>query len=703
MKWQSLISAQNLKLAWRRINTGQNFQYKRFFRQAYLVYEGAVDKHIKQLHDDLKAKAWEPSCATKLYIPKPSGLHRPISLLGIEDQILLQAIANLFARNLYEKRRKVELKTVFSNKLSSSRDSIFFVEQWQRTYYFFQERCTKLFEEGYRWSTHFDLSAFYDTISHDLLLSIESQKDSDLDTKETVRKWLQRWTTEKTNITKGHGIPQGPIASNFLAEAFFLPIDICLQKKKPFQYIRYVDDIRLFGRTEKEVQEATFFLERECRERGLIPHSTKFEIRKLKSAEDAMGALPSIPPLEKGDKTEHFMGAREARKILLTAIGGKPQKVRDKARFRYVMYRAPEDTEFLKTVLKLLPRHPEHIDSFVSYFSNFGNRISIARRGLDYLETDIPYSYVRGELWHVVARLAGPRELERGVPIALQDAKKYRSHCVVLSWGVMHFLMRCRKEGIISANIGPRFATEHPISRSLLAPIFGEREFSAKGNIVKLLKGNLMEQLAGARELQKRNIGLSTTGLRQDDLQTSCKTILLSLGVIGRRYKVGKDYIGEMLKNLYMCQHPPIWHQLLHSEYEHALQILVEAEAIFSSARSQWLGLQDSFNDIVVRQFFDFLKSKNLDGYSKTIGRNGELVRYGSLISEGSPFDTAYPSEAETFRHLHHRRNKLPGSHPYDQKGGLQNKWLTKQEQKFLISKLKTAFDKIAEVVEQNL
>lgn len=124
MKWQSLISAQNLKLAWRRINTGQNFQYKRFFRQAYLVYEGAVDKHIKQLHDDLKAKAWEPNCATKLYIPKPSGLHRPISLLGIEDQILLQAIANLFARNLYEKRRKVELKTVFSNKLRSGPQKI---------------------------------------------------------------------------------------------------------------------------------------------------------------------------------------------------------------------------------------------------------------------------------------------------------------------------------------------------------------------------------------------------------------------------------------------------------------------------------------------------------------------------------------------------------------------------------------------------
>ena len=128
MKWKSLISIQNLKLAWRRINTGTNLQYKRFFRESYWVYESAADKHIKQLHDDLVAKSWQPKYATRLYLPKPSGLQRPLSLLGIEDQILLQAIANLFAKRLYSKRQGVELKTVFSNKLSEPKGSIFFMD-----------------------------------------------------------------------------------------------------------------------------------------------------------------------------------------------------------------------------------------------------------------------------------------------------------------------------------------------------------------------------------------------------------------------------------------------------------------------------------------------------------------------------------------------------------------------------------------------
>ena len=698
MKWQSLISTQNLKLAWRRINTGTNLQYKRFFRESYWVYESAVDNHIKQLHSDLVAMSWRPEYATRLYLPKPSGLQRPLSLLGIEDQILLQAVANLFAKKLYVRRQRVELKTVFSNTLSKPKDSIFFMERWQETYRSFQKKCIDVFDEGYVWSSHFDLSAFYDTISHDLLLSIESPRGGDPDTREVVKEWLQTWSAEERKTMTGHGIPQGPIASNFLAEAFFLPIDIRLQKES-FHYLRYVDDIRLFGDTEGEVRRAAIILEQECRVRGLIPQSTKFEIRKIKSSEDAMGALPSIPPTDNRDASEPIMTAEEAINILNTSIGGKPQKVRDKARFRYVMYRAPQDTEFLKIVRRLMPRHPEHIDAFVAYFGNFATRRSIAKTALDYLETDVPYTYVRGELWHVIARLAGSEELQRGLPNALKDARG-RSRCMALSWGVMHFLMRCEKEELLL--LGRRLEAEHPLSRSLLAPIFSDRELIEKGHAVTLLKGELMEQFAGARELQKRHITLNELGLKQRDLSLSCRTTLLSLGVIRRRHKSDKDYIDEKLAKNYNCLHSSIWRELLGTEYEHALQILTEAEAQFPGNRSGWLGAQDSFNDIVLRRFLVFLKSKNLNGHSNVVGKNGQMIVYGSLIRKGTPFDNAYPSEAKAFRALHERRNKLPGSHPYDQKGGGKNKWLSKNERDSLIPKLKIALDGVAKVVEQN-
>jgi len=696
MQWSSVISRQNLALAWRRINTGRNLQYKRFFREAYLVYESAVDDNLRDFRQTLQAGMWTPSHATRLYLPKPSGLQRPLSLLAIEDQILLQAISNIFAKNLRSKRERVELSTVFSNKLAEKDNSIFFTERWQETYGAFQKKCARIFDEGYRWTASFDLAAYYDTISHDLLLSIVSPKNKHPQTRDLIASWLQVWSADNKSAVTGHGIPQGPLASDFLSEAFFLPIDLSLQKEN-IRYVRYVDDVRLFGKSENEVRKSAIWLEQECRHRGLIPQSAKFEIRAIRSAEDAMGSLPSIPPANRADPNGAGMSVADARRTLESAIDGRPLKVEDKTRFRYAMYRAPADTKFLDRALLLLPRHPEHIDAFVSYFGNFAKRPKIARGVLDFLETGVPYSYVRGELWHVVARLGSDAELRRGLDMAREDAKN-RPDCVALSWGVMHFLLRCEREGV--ARLGTRLASENPISRSLLAPIFPDREFKLGGHIVTLLKGTMMEQLAGVRELQTRNVSLNSVGLRQRDLSQTCRNSLLALGVIRRRHRTKRDWVAEILSDLYGCQNRTIWRGVLSTEFEHASQLLVEAKARYLGAYSDWLSLQDSFNNIVIHHFFHFLKAKGLPGHSVTVDKKGKLVNFGSLIAVGGPFDREYHDIASRFRDVHDRRNKLPGSHPYDQKGGSRNKWLKRGERNSLRAKLRVALNDISTVIE---
>lgn len=699
MRWESLVSAQNLKLAWRRINTARNLQYKRFFRQSYLVYESAVDDHLRELRRTLLAGVWQPSYATRLYLPKPSGLQRPLSLLAIEDQILLQAVANQFARKLRRRRARVELKNVFSNKLASQTDSIFFTERWQTTYRAFQEECTDVYNEGFQWAADFDLAAYYDTISHELLLKIVAPRSTDPRALDAVKKWLQFWSADDLSAVTGHGIPQGPVASDFLAESFFLPIDLKM-RSEDCRYVRYVDDIRLFGRTENSVRRAAIILEQECRHRGLIPQSAKFEVRELRSAEDAMGSLPSIPPTDRTAAFEPVMDHKEARRILEASIDGRPLKVTDKSRFRYVMYRAPADKRILDRALLLLPRHPEHIDAFSAYFANYSYRPRIARVVLSYLASDLPYSYVRGELWHLMSRLGGKQELQRALDIARKDARS-RKDCISLSWGVMHFFLRCEQLGL--CRLGRRLASENPISRSLLAPIFPDREFKAGGHAVTLLKGNLMEELAGARELQKRAVSIGALGLRQRDLSVDCRTALLSLGVIRRRHRrTSRDWVSESLVTMYACRDRSIWRDLLLTEYEHALQILIEAKARLPSAYSEWLALQDSFNDIAVRSLFRFLKKKGLGGFSKTTDKNGKLVKYGSLIAPNMPFDRSHPSIASRLRDLHNRRNRVPGSHPYDEKGGSQNRWLTRRERDAFKTSLRIAINDISSLVERH-
>ena len=696
MRWASLVSIQNLRLAWRRINTGRNLQNKRFFREAFLVYEASLDQNLKALRQSLLNKAWKPSHGTRIYLPKPSGLQRPITLLGIEDQILLQAFANRVADKVRAKRRRIELTCVFSNQLATPADSIFFTEHWQRTYRKFQEKCEGLFNQGHRWSADFDLSAYYDTISHNVLKQIVSPRANDTDSWNQIGKWLQTWSAVDSNSMKGHGIPQGPIASDFLAEAFFLPIDLDMMKRE-MAYIRYVDDIRLFGKTENEVRQAAIILEQLCRERGLIPQSSKFGIRELKTAEDAMGSLPSIPPTDGRQPNDLGMPADQARQMLVSALNKKHSMVADKSRFRFIMYRAPADAVVLRHVLRLLPRHPEHVDAFMAYLGNYNRSRSATNAAINYLLSGVPYSYVRGELYHLLARTATPGDLHRALPKARVDAR-CRGICAALSWGVMHFMIRCEKAHL--SGIGRRLNTEIPLSRSLLAPILPDGAFSREQVVAQMLMGTLEEQLAASREMQRRKVSLQNLGLRRQQISPQACRALCALGVICRGLRHDVDWISDRLVARYGIPSRPVWRTLLKTEYEHALQILIEADACFDSARSHWLSLQDSFNDVMVRQLFSYLASRGMPGHARTIGRNGKLVDFGILIQTGASFDTSYPNEAGLLRDVHERRNQLPGSHPYDKKGGTRNRFLKKEEQQPLVTKLGRIYAQLSGIVQ---
>lgn len=696
MNWNSLITTQNLKLAWRRLNTSQNVQYKRFFREAYLVFESSLEGNIRHLHDCLEAQAWSPHHANRVYLPKPSGLQRPISLLDIEDQILLQAFANKVAKRLTKKRKSVELDSVFSNQLGAT-GSIFFTERWDKTYPKFQQRCEKAYRDGYRWSAQFDLAAYYDTISHDLLLSIAGITEEEQNTFVRLKEWLRFWSANDVAAMTGHGIPQGPMASDFLAEAFFLPIDIRMQKSSVI-YLRYVDDIRLFARTEADVREAAINLEQECRHRGLIPQSSKFALKELRSASEALGSLPSIPPVAGLSSSSTTLSETQALAMLKGCVSGRPKKVLDKSRFRYVMYRAPASSKILTLACRLLSRHPEHIDVFISYFGRYEKSTRIVNATFDYLASGVPYSYVRGELWQLLARLSDRSALQRALPLARQDARK-RHNCVAHSWGVMRYLLKCQEEKL--SQIGKRLQKENPISRALLAPLLPSTEFAPNSIVTDLLRGRLCEQFAGARELQRRKIKLNALGLRQRNLPDSCKRALLALGIVKRRHILSnRDWIALDLRKLYGCNNLEIWRRMLGTEYEHALQILIEAKNRFLIDYSGWLNQQDSFNDAVIRKFFEFLRVRGLPGHSALVGGDGKLVNYGSLLQPAGPFATQYPAVANALRTIHDRRNLLPSSHPYDKNSGLQNQYLKGPEQRILVSNVRSSLNSLALVVD---
>lgn len=192
------------------------------------------------------------SHATKLFLPKPSGLLRPYTLLTVNDQIVYQACVNVIADKLKPRTKKRYNKSVFGH-LYAGKSSSFFYMKWQNGYRAFSQKVTEYIGSGYRHVANFDLTAFYDSIDHHVLRTFLERVGVDDDLTDFLLRCLKRWTSanwaeETSTIYQGHGIPQGPLPSGLLSEVVLSYLD---EKggTRGSKYLRYVD-IKLFAKSE---------------------------------------------------------------------------------------------------------------------------------------------------------------------------------------------------------------------------------------------------------------------------------------------------------------------------------------------------------------------------------------------------------------------------------------------------------------------
>lgn len=690
MRLSQLASSANLELAWRRITTGGNQQYKRIFRTLYYSYEVALDANLRDLRSRLLGGSYVAQHPDRVYIPKASGLHRPLTLLSVEDQVVLQAFANLAAARVQTRRAPLQFRVVFSNILQSA-DSIFFFRRWQGTYAAFQEAVAGHYTAGRRWVGDFDLAAFYDTISHELLLSTVYPR-----TKSDDLTWfaqcLRTWSSDAHSSGHGHGLPQGPLASDFLAECFLLPVDRAMRSCRG--YIRYVDDVRLLGRSEDEVRSHLYALERVCRERGLIPQTGKFALKKAFTLRDAMGMLPSIAD------PHHTAGpisikASKAKAELRPALRGRPLRVVDKTRLRYVLYRAEPDAALLKLVLKLIPRHPEHADAFFAYLGRFGYRRVIEQVARHLLDSS-PYPYVHGEAWHVLARYRRDgRAMVFRSPASLTSratkvAKLKNRDNFAARWGVCHYLCVC--EEVTQGHYSRFLKYQAPLLQALVAPVLPAGAF-LRGEVVEdyLLRTAPEPGLAVCGLIIERGVTPAAFGLVENQLPTQVRNTLRALGAFagpGRNV----DPIAEILQARYGLPIGKSWHQLLGAEYLHALGLLKQAEAVFVSGRSFWLVCQNSFNQTVFLALQRHFQAIGHPAACTTINKHGQLVDFGVTLDLNGPFSAQCPTIASCFRDMNTRRNHLPVTHAYAKKTAAQSMPLKAKEKERFVSRLRHAY-----------
>lgn len=286
----------NIPLAWERVKKDLR---KRNFVNATIFHE-IVDHNeewLKNLEEKFESGTYCPKSMEIIEVPKGKGLIRPGSLLTLEDNIFYTALVQECYLNILERivwaQNVVDFKYIPAienyNKSDWYKDTL---PGWKQ----FREKSLEIINSGYRYVILTDITGFYENIDISTLVSDLRLCNVEPLIIDGISKCLNKWCQ-----VSGKGIPQGNSASDLLAKLYLNTVDLGMRNAN-FHHVRYVDDIRIFCKTEAEAKSALIELSRLLRRRGLNLQSAKTRVLSVEKAIEVIsGAQQMINKVR-----EHF-------------------------------------------------------------------------------------------------------------------------------------------------------------------------------------------------------------------------------------------------------------------------------------------------------------------------------------------------------------------------------------------------------------
>lgn len=359
---------ENLNRSWRWIRSNSDAGFKSHFREIYSAYATADTALLSHLKDRLDRGLFQASDSCKLFLPKPSGILRPYTLLSVEDQIVYQAMANVIAERLLPHVSSRYNKQVFGHQYAG-KSSIWFYRKWTTGYKAFNRATENAFNDGYVWAASFDLTAFYDSIDHGVLRHMLSEIGLDPDFCSVFTALLNKWTATRTQIYHNHGIPQGPLSSGIVSESVLRHFDANFKPRFDVRYFRYVDDIRLFAKSEDHLRYALVQLDHLSKDVGLFPQSSKIDIHKVTDIRQELKSL-SVPP-EPALTGPVPDQAKIRTRIAQLAPRENGYRVTDVTRFKFLLSRAAPSLRILDRLWRVFESSPHFYLQLSSYLQKF--------------------------------------------------------------------------------------------------------------------------------------------------------------------------------------------------------------------------------------------------------------------------------------------------------------------------------------------
>jgi len=199
-----------------------------------------LESYLSEIADQLRSRRYRPAAIKRVWIAKATGGRRPLGIPTIRDRIV-QAACKLIIEPIFE--ADFEDSSYGFRPKRSAHGAIKAIKRH------LQSGKSEVYDA--------DLRGYFDSIPHDKLLKVLSERISDKRILWLIKLWLKAPVYEDGNYSSGKkrkaGTPQGGVLSPLLANIYLHLLDRIVNNPKSvfarygIELIRYADDFILMG------------------------------------------------------------------------------------------------------------------------------------------------------------------------------------------------------------------------------------------------------------------------------------------------------------------------------------------------------------------------------------------------------------------------------------------------------------------------